>query len=77
MPTTFQAEHSKLMLLDSCLPDMPAPNPALSAYWELDEKIRAEFSGPIQMWEQGLLTCAELLQNLQCVMNQQRQEISP
>ncbi len=61
---SFLNQYKKLDLVDSCMPDMPAPNPALSGMWELDQKMRAEFLGHIQMWEQGLIHSMELMQAL-------------
>lgn len=69
MPTdysqSFLNQYKKLDLVDSCLPDVsPSNNPALPELWELDQKMRAEFLGHIQMWEQGLIHSMELMQAL-------------
>jgi len=72
MSTSFIAQHQKLDLVDRCLPNLPIPNPGLSGIWELDQKIRAEFSGSIQMWEQGLVSSLELWKALSDILTRER-----
>jgi len=72
MATSFIQQHQKLALIDRCLPDLPIPNPGLSGIWELDQKIRAEFSGHIQMWEQGLVSSVELWEALSGILARER-----
>lgn len=72
MSHSFIQQRQKLSLVDRCLPDLPIPNPGLSGIWELDLKIRAEFSGPIQMWEQGLVSSVELWEALSDILVRER-----
>lgn len=66
--SSFAETYRKLDLLDQCTKDLPATEGALPHIWKLEEQIRPEFAGYIQMWEQGLISCKELLNQLQFVM---------
>lgn len=69
---SFLSQYKQLSLLDSCMPDLSVPNPALKEIWELDQKIRTEFSHAIQMYEQGLITSIELYTQLAYILNRDR-----
>lgn len=72
MPS-FAQQYNTLCLVDSCIPSAPAnENPALKDIWELDSAIRAEFSGTIQMYEQGLIHSMELMLALNQIIHRQR-----
>lgn len=73
MSTSLAAEYRKCVLIESCTPDLlPTDTGALQNIWELDETMRAEFSGHIQMWEQGLTHSMELIEALNFIINRAR-----
>jgi len=70
MPSFFQ-EWNRLELVQKCTQDVN-PIAAQKEFQALDTRIREQFMGSVQQYEQGLLHSVEFFQQLMQILDQQQ-----
>ena len=68
---SFMNQYNQSCAVDNLMPNI-RPNPGLQAIWKLDESIRQEFDGAIQMYQQGLVHSVEFFQSLNHILHRER-----